>query len=72
MRDHVSIDDVAQLTVDLTLSNFEGVLNIASGKVKSFREVAILIKNLYTETKLMFLKHKELVKCLMEVIEVLI
>ena len=47
LRDHVSIDDVAQLTVDLTLSNFEGVLNIASGKVKSFREVAILIKNLY-------------------------
>ena len=47
LRDHVSIDDVAQLTVDLTLSNFEGVLNIASGKVKSFREVAILVKNLY-------------------------
>ena len=47
LRDHVSINDVAQITVDLTLSNFEGILNIASGEVKSFKEIAIFIKNLY-------------------------
>jgi UDP-glucose 4-epimerase len=47
LRDHVSIADVARITVDVALSNFEGVLNIASGEVKSFKYIASIIKKLY-------------------------
>jgi len=49
LRDHVSITDVARITADVTLSNFEGILNIASGKVNSFKNIASIIKNLYKD-----------------------
>ncbi|MBH67487.1 MAG: NAD-dependent dehydratase [Rhodospirillaceae bacterium] len=40
LRDHVSIHDVAQLTVKLLLRRSEGVLNIATGDTSSFRDIA--------------------------------
>ena len=49
LRDHVSITDVARITIDITLSNFKGILNIASGEVNSFKHIASIIKNLYKD-----------------------
>jgi UDP-glucose 4-epimerase len=39
-RDHVSVDDVANLLVHMVLSRSEGVLNAVSGTAVSFRELA--------------------------------
>ena len=39
-RDHVYIDDVAELVARVLLRRSRGVLNIATGEVHSFREVA--------------------------------
>ena len=47
LRDHVSINDVSKLIAKVTFSNFEGILNIASGKVISFKDIAKFIQNSY-------------------------
>jgi nucleoside-diphosphate-sugar epimerase len=39
-RDHVYIDDVAEIVARCTTHRSEGVLNIATGRVASFREIA--------------------------------
>jgi UDP-glucose 4-epimerase len=39
-RDHIHVDDVAALTVNCLLRGSTGVLNIATGDSRSFREVA--------------------------------
>jgi UDP-glucose 4-epimerase len=39
-RDHVSVNDVANLTVQIILKKSSGVLNIASGTTTSFRTIA--------------------------------
>ena len=39
-RDHVSIDDVAEVVLRVLLCRSEGVLNVATGHVTSFREIA--------------------------------
>jgi UDP-glucose 4-epimerase len=39
-RDHVDVDDVAELATRLVMHRSEGVLNAATGTVTSFREVA--------------------------------
>ena len=39
-RDHVSVNDVANLTVQIILQKSSGVLNIASGTTTSFRIIA--------------------------------
>lgn len=39
-RDHVLIDDVAELTVRMILRRSSGALNIATGHVTSFRQIA--------------------------------
>jgi len=47
LRDHVSINDVSKLITKVTFSNFKGILNIASGKVISFKDIAIFIQKSY-------------------------
>jgi len=47
LRDHVSINDVSKLIAKVTFSNFEGILNIASGKVISFKDIAKFIQKSY-------------------------
>ncbi len=42
LRDHVSIKDVAEITVRVILRRSEGVLNIASGQTISFFDIATL------------------------------
>ena len=42
-RDHVLIDDVAELIVRVIERRSVGTLNIATGRVHSFREVAELV-----------------------------
>ena len=44
-RDHVLIDDVAELALRILLRRSRGTLNAATGAVWSFREVASLIAN---------------------------
>jgi nucleoside-diphosphate-sugar epimerase len=39
-RDHVSVDDVAELVVRVLMRRCRGVLNIATGEVHSFRDIA--------------------------------
>jgi UDP-glucose 4-epimerase len=39
-RDHVSVDDVAELVVRVLKRRSRGVLNVATGEVHSFREIA--------------------------------
>lgn len=39
-RDHVYIDDVAEIIARCTMHKSEGVLNVATGSVTSFREIA--------------------------------
>jgi nucleoside-diphosphate-sugar epimerase len=39
-RDHVAVEDVAELTVRVLLRRSRGSLNVASGQVWSFREIA--------------------------------
>jgi len=42
-RDHVSIDDVAELAVRALRHRSTGILNVASGTVSSFRQIAELV-----------------------------
>lgn len=42
-RDHIHVDDVAALTVNCLLCRSTGILNIATGVSRSFREVAELV-----------------------------
>lgn len=42
-RDHVSIDDVAEIVVRVLRQRSEGTLNIATGEVHSFRSIAEMI-----------------------------
>jgi len=43
IRDHIHVDDVAALTVNCLLHGRTGILNIATGISRSFREVAELV-----------------------------
>ena len=44
-RDHIHVDDVAALTVNCLLLGKTGILNIATGVSRSFREVAEFVAN---------------------------
>ena len=46
-RDHVYIHDVAKVINEIILSNHTGVLNIASGKVVTFKRIAEIVTKLY-------------------------
>ncbi len=46
-RDHVLIDDVAELAVRILMRRSTGALNAATGQVWSFREVASLVVGLF-------------------------
>lgn len=47
-RDHVYIYDVAKLINKLILSHHNGILNIASGEVTTFKKIANKINNFYS------------------------
>ena len=47
-RDHVCIYDVAEIIKNIILSNHQGVLNIASGKIITFKKIADIINKLYS------------------------
>ena len=47
-RDHVYIYDVAKLINKLVLSHHNGILNIASGEVTTFKEIANKINSFYS------------------------
>jgi nucleoside-diphosphate-sugar epimerase len=44
-RDHVYIDDLVKIMEKIVFGDFDGIFNIASGKVISFFQIANLIKN---------------------------
>ncbi len=50
-RDHVLIDDVAELIVRMLLHKSSGVLNAATGTVKSFHEIAECVISQFNESK---------------------
>jgi nucleoside-diphosphate-sugar epimerase len=45
-RDHLYVEDAAQIVVDLVLSNETGILNVATGDSRSFSEVADTLRRL--------------------------
>ncbi|HZT51836.1 MAG TPA: NAD(P)-dependent oxidoreductase, partial [Stellaceae bacterium] len=45
-RDHVLIDDLAELAARVVLRRSEGVLNVATGDVASFRDIARMVRDL--------------------------
>ena len=47
-RDHICVYDVAQLVVKVMLSNHRGILNIASGKIITFKKIADKINKFYS------------------------
>lgn len=46
-RDHVLIDDVSQIVLNVLLRRSEGILNIATGDVVSFREIAEMVADFF-------------------------
>jgi UDP-glucose 4-epimerase len=40
LRDHIHVSEVAKILSELVVNNFNGVFNLASGKLLSFRQVA--------------------------------
>jgi UDP-glucose 4-epimerase len=49
LRDHIHIDDVAELIRLMAWHNSDGILNAATGKVTSFKEIAEMIKKIYKQ-----------------------
>ena len=49
LRDHIHIDDVAELVRLMAWYNSDGILNAATGKVTSFKEIAEMIKKIYKQ-----------------------
>jgi len=45
-RDHVFVDDVAELAFRVLMRKSRGELNVATGRVSTFMEIAVLSKNL--------------------------
>ena len=56
-RDHIHVNDVGYAIYSLVKKNYVGTINLVSGKVFSFYEIAKKIKNLY-KVKLIYLKRK--------------
>ena len=61
-RDHVYIDDLVKIMEKLVFGDFEGIFNIASGKVISFFQIANFIKN-STNKKFIYHTIQELGRC---------
>lgn len=56
LRDHVYIEDVANLVVLCTLHRSYGILNITTGEVTSFYQIAELMGNIFAKT--IDIKHR--------------
>ncbi len=48
-RDHVLVDDVAELVVRILMHKSQGKLNVATGEVTSFKEIAEYVVSLFEE-----------------------
>ena len=57
-RDHVWVEDVAEISSNLINDRYNGIVNITSGKVISFFEIANLIQEKYISLKINFLERK--------------
>ena len=57
-RDHVWIEDVAEISSNLIIDRYNGIVNITSGKVISFFEIANLIQEKYISLKINFLERE--------------
>ena len=57
-RDHIFIDDLSKIIVELIIKKKSGIFNIATGKVVSFFEIAKIIKKtLNSKNKIIFKKR---------------
>jgi nucleoside-diphosphate-sugar epimerase len=45
LRDHIAVEDVAELTTLCIQSKAEGILNLATGNSISFHEIACMVAN---------------------------
>jgi nucleoside-diphosphate-sugar epimerase len=54
LRDHVYVEDVAEIIVRVLLKRSTGVINVASGQVNSFYNVAKMIVDAAKSTSLIF------------------
>lgn len=58
-RDHVYIEDVTKIILSIFKQNLNGTFNICSGKLISFYEIAMLVKNnINPKIKIIFSKRK--------------
>ena len=55
LRDHIFIEDVAELIYQIISAKYEGVINAVSGETASFNEIAQFIKNSFrSKSKIVF------------------
>jgi len=58
-RDHIWVNDLAEVIYKCAYNRFIGILNVASGKTYSFYQIAKIIKSLEkNQTKILFSKRK--------------
>lgn len=58
MRDHIFINDVSKIILFCLKNNFKGMLNLASGKIIKFLDIAILcIKKNSSNSKIKFIRR---------------
>ena len=58
LRDHIHIDDVSNIIFDIILKRGCGIINLVSGRVISFNDIAkILVKNKSSKSKIIFNKR---------------
>jgi UDP-glucose 4-epimerase len=50
MRDHIHVDDVATLTLNCVLYKSSGTLNVATGNSNSFRDIASMVAEQFSES----------------------
>ena len=59
LRDHVWVEDVAKIIVQVLINRSEGILNIATGRVLSFEKIAkLIIKLTNSSSKIKNIKRK--------------
>ena len=59
LRDHVSVHDVSEIILNTILFKTSGILNVCTGKVFSFYNIAkIIVNSLNCKSRIFFLKRK--------------
>jgi len=57
-RDHINVEDVAEIAKDSINKRFNGIVNAVSGKVISFHEIAKKLKILYPDINIKYIPRK--------------